>query len=305
MQGAATMISEAQALSLRDFYTRVYLVKKRKIRSPNTRRLYENTFNNFERFLGRTPLLSDLTEDNIAGVLFWTLERGRSPDTANKDAGQLLAIANFAFSKGYIESLPEVELATIPKRIPRAWLIEELELLFDSAAKEKGLIGGVRADLWWRAVLLTCFFTGERIGAVLLISWDKVDLERGWILVPAEDRKGGREDKSFPIPAELVEAYRLIQTPYREMVFPWQYSATYIYRKYDKILERAGLPTDRKSKFHRIRKSTASYYKAAGGDATELLGHADPKTTKRYLDPRICGSRNSAEALPSPIKKTF
>jgi integrase len=297
------MIANADSWTLREFYAQVYLIKKRKIRSPNTRRLYENTFNNFERFLGRSPMLSDLTEDSIAGVLFWTLERGRSPDTANKDAGQLMAIATFAFKKGYLSELPEIELATIPKRIPRAWLLEDLNLLFLSAEQEQGKIGGVRADLWWKAILLTCFFTGERIGAVMLMAWDRVDLERGWIHVPAEDRKGNREDKAFPIPPDLIKAYQLIRSPHRELVFPWHYSATYIYRKYDKILERAGLPTDRKSKFHRIRKSTASYYKAAGGDATELLGHADPKTTKRYLDPRICGSRNSAEALPSPLQK--
>jgi len=295
------MITQATGWLLRDFYAQIYLVKKRKIRSPNTRRLYENTFNNFEKFLGRTPLLCDLTEDSIAGVLYWQLQRKRSPDTANKDAGQLLAIAQFAYNKKYLEALPEVELAPIPKRTPRAWLLDEMTLLFKAAEHEKGLLGNVRADLWWKAILLTCFYTGERIGAVMLLTWEKVDLENGWIFVPAEDRKGSREDKPFPIPPTLVEAFRLIRSPHREAVFPWQYSATYIYRKFDKILERAGLPTDRKSKFHRIRKTTASYYKAAGGDPTELLGHADPKTTKRYLDPRICGSRNSAEALPSPL----
>lgn len=295
------MIAYASGLVLRDFYAQVYLVKKRKIRSKNTKRLYENTFNNFERFLGRVPLLSDLTEDNIAGLLFWTLERGRAPDTANKDAGQLLAVAQFAFDKKYLESLPEVELAPVPKRTPRAWLINEMALLFQAAEQETGKLGGVRADLWWKAILLTCFYTGERIGAVMLLTWEKVDLENGWIFIPAEDRKGCREDKPFPIPPALIEAFKLIQSPHREAVFPWQYSPTYIYRKFDKILERAGLPTDRKSKFHRIRKTTASYYKAAGGDPTELLGHADPKTTKRYLDPRICGSRNSAEALPNPL----
>lgn len=295
------MTTHSSSWFLREFYAQIYLIKKRKIRSKNTKRLYENTFNNFERFLGRRATLADLNEDAIAGLLYWTLERGRSPDTANKDAGQLLAIAQFAFDKKYLEFLPEVELAIIPKRTPRAWLLDELHLLFQSVEHEKGLLGNVRADLWWKAILLTCFYTGERIGAVMLLTWEKVDLENGWIFVPAEDRKGCREDKPFPIPPTLIEAFRLIRSPYRETVFPWQYSATYIYRKFDKILERAGLPTDRKSKFHRIRKTTASYYKAAGGDPTELLGHADPKTTKRYLDPRICGSRNSAEALPDPL----
>jgi integrase len=63
----------------------------------------------------------------------------------------------------------------------------------------------------------------------------------------------------------------------------------------NKILERAGLPKDRRCKFHKIRKTTASYYEAAGGSAQRLLDHSSPAVTRKYLDPRIV-----TQGVPAP-----
>jgi integrase len=51
--------------------------------------------------------------------------------------------------------------------------------------------------------------------------------------------------------------------------------------------------------FHAIRKASGSYVKAGGGDATDHLGHANPKTTKdHYLDPNITGQQSALDYLP-------
>jgi hypothetical protein len=65
-----------------------------------------------------------------------------------------------------------------------------------------------------------------------------------------------------------------------------------------KICKRAGLPQNRRSKFHRIRKTTASFYQAAGGSAQSLLDHSSPAVTRRYLDPRIVAPKPAHELLP-------
>jgi integrase len=64
------------------------------------------------------------------------------------------------------------------------------------------------------------------------------------------------------------------------------------------ICKAAGLPNDRWSKFHRIRKTHASYAAAAGLDAQRLLDHASPKTTRAYLDPRIVRQPSAPDVLP-------
>lgn len=43
----------------------------------------------------------------------------------------------------------------------------------------------------------------------------------------------------------------------------------------------------------------ASAVTAAGGDATAALDHASPKTTKKYLDPRIVGAVSVSDILAS------
>src|SRR5690606_13423466 len=79
------------------------------------------------------------------------------------------------------------------------------------------------------------------------------------------------------------------------------YNPQYIWRRFGVILESAGMPNDRKHKFHAIRKATASYMHAAGVDATAAMGHSSPDVTMRfYLDPRITGGgKQPADVLPS------
>lgn len=285
---------------LSTFFEHVYRPAKLRGKSPNTLRLYRNTLANFGRFLSRKATMDDLADDVVGAFMSWHIDRGRSPETANKDGGQILAIWRFAARKGYLTHWPDVDMLPCPKRTPRAWLQSELAKLFEATYAEPGTICGVKASLWWRTILAVAFFTGERIGAIRRLRWENVDLDGGWLFVPAETRKGRRADKSFAIPPAVVNLLHAIRLPERDKVFPWELDEAYIYGRFNRILRRAGLPTDRKSKFHRIRKTTASYYKAAGGDPTELLDHADPKTTKKYLDPRICGDRQSAAMLFVP-----
>lgn len=103
----------------------------------------------------------------------------------------------------------------------------------------------------------------------------------------------------MPVAADTVEALRAIRR--REgPVFRWPKSRTSIYAHLGQIMQRAGLPNDRLHKFHSIRKSVASYYEAAGGNATELLGHTSRKVTRAYLDPRICRTKAAIDLLFRP-----
>jgi integrase len=52
------------------------------------------------------------------------------------------------------------------------------------------------------------------------------------------------------------------------------------------------------SLFHRIRKSTASYIRLNGGNATLQLGHSSMAITERYYDPRIVGVQDATKYMP-------
>lgn len=266
-------------------------------RSPKTIKLYLTTLRKFDLFLGRPATLNDLNDDTVSRYLTWFRDLPREAASANKERCNLLAIWRFAARKQFVDHWPDVKAEILPLRIPRAWTSDELARLIASCKKETGYVASIPAGPWWTALHLVAWDTGERISALLGLQWKHVDLANGWLHVPAEIRKGKRSDRLFRLAPDTIDAVKVIQLPKRPYVFPWVLSQTYIWDKYEPILERAGLPTDRMSKFHRMRKSVASHLEAAGGNATELLGHAKRETTLAYLDPRIIGEKQASDVL--------
>jgi integrase len=293
------MIS-ANVETLRDFYTHVYSPLKLRGKSISTKQQYLIQLKHLHRFMGRDAKLADLDDELITSFLGWIVDQGKSPATANKARNHILALWRFAARKRLVESFPDVPAEREPERTPQAWNAADLHKLFISCQQEPGHLAGVPACKWWSALHHVLWDSGERIGAVLRLKWQHVDLDSGWLIIPAELRKGKRQDKSFRLHADTVAALRLIREPARPIIFEWPKNVLLIYRDYRRILERAGLPTDRRSKFHRMRRSTASHFEAAGGNATELLGHTSRRTTMAYLDPRVIQPQQASEILFRP-----
>lgn len=275
-------------------------------RSERTIKLYLITLRAFEKYLGRPPLLADLTDDTVSRYLSWYRARPRSPLTTNRERNNLLAIWRFAARKGHLSHWPDVKREIEPHRVPRAWTEDEMQRLIRACAQEPGDVAGIPAGDWWVCLHHVAWDSGERISALMDATWDCIDFG-GWLHVPAEARKGKRADRIYRLSPDTLIWLKRILKPKRLLVFPWALNRSYLWKRYEPILERAGLPTDRLSKFHRIRRSVASHYEARGGNATELLGHSARRVTESYLDPRIVGEKHAADVLfrlDSPIDKS-
>lgn len=288
---------------LRSLYLDRYEPLALRSRRPNTKRLYRTTIQFFDRYLeetaGREALDSDLNDETVSGFAVWRLEQGLSKYSVNKDLFNLLAFWRWLHKKGYVTNWPDVELEAPPVRVPIALLEDEVDRLFTAIRAEREAVGSIPGPLFWRPLFLVIWDTAERIGAVMSLHWDQVDLKNGWIRFIAEDRKGARSDNVLPIAKDTIAALTAIKR--REgLVFPWPWSATYIYKKIGRIMVRADLPDNRWYKFHVLRKSVASHYEAAGGNATELLDHSSRKVTKSYLDPRIVKKTSPINLLFRP-----
>jgi integrase len=275
----------------------LYQPKRLRFKSPNTSRLYGHTIRSFAKTLGRTPTIDDLTSDLVERHMARIINGGGSPASANKDRSQLLALWRFAATHRIVDRWPDVQIANEPEIVPMGWLPGDLDRLLAAAATERGFLGPVPARLWWSALFRVLLATGERIGAIA--SLKKHHLQGDWLLAPAEFRKGKRRDRLYPLGAEASQAVRdlIAANKTDDRIFPFPYASTYLYKKLDAVLRRAGLPTDRRSKFHRMRRTVASAVAQAGGDPTAALDHASPKTTKKYLDPRIVGEVPVADIL--------
>lgn len=286
-----------------ELFSASYRLRKLRGRAGETARQYRIQLNHFRRYLQREAAVADLTDDTLAEFLDWLAVDGggRAAPTVNKAYWCLVALWRHAHDLGIVRRRPTLEPIDEPDQIPIAWLLDELRSLLATCSVVPGKIAELPARLWWLGLHWVIWSTGERIGAALAVKLSDANLDRGEILVPAISRKGKRKPKLYKLLPQAVEILRqlLACAPDRELLFPFPHNPATLYNRYKRILRAAGLPTDRKCKFHRLRKSFASHLEAAGGNATEALDHDSRRTTKRsYLDPRICGGENPATRLP-------
>ena len=262
---------------------------------PKTTVLFNLAIRQFGRTLIRPATVENLTEHEMAKHVERRQRRGIASATIAGEQRKLYALWRFACKQGYLKIWPTSHPVRIPQRIPRAWTVDELRQLFGCLKFAKP-VAQIDGPLWWGALFSCLWDSGERIGAMLELKWEGVDIEGQTIYLPAEVRKGGHGDRLYPI---SIETARLLsQLPREFRPFFWPYDPGTMYNRLKAMLLKGGLPADRRSKFHRMRRSTASHYEAAGGNATELLGHTSRKVTRGYLDPRIVKPTSAVDLLP-------
>ena len=312
-------------MKLIDLFENLYRPLRLRGRSPRTSKLYGCVIRAFGRWLGRDPELRDLDELVLARYLehratqvaLLTVERERSG---------LMALASLAWERRLIETKPTCPPGAIPDRVPQAWSIAELQAVMaaaaDPATYREGLSGRrplfevplsatqsatTSAEMkarFFTALLPALYESGERVGAMLEARIE--DYHRPHLVVRAEARKGRKRDRVYRFTdatCDLIES--AIGGRTEGYVFVWSMTRTYLFTCFGKAVKAAGLNTRKRLRFHQIRRTAASHYAAAGGDAVEMLDHSSPKITKRwYLDPRLAdrGAR-PCDILP-PIVPT-
>lgn len=283
---------------LREAFEALYRPRNLRFASPETIRLWNIALRMFDKFLKRSSLVDDLRDETLISFAAWRRERCAAA-TVNRDLASLLALWRYLHRKGIVVRWPDVPLEPEPIRVPIAWTQDEFERLLRTTRKARGFVGSALASHWWSAIVLVCFDSGERIGAVLGVGWDDVDLSDNWLIFKAENRKGRDRDSVVKIAADTSAAIKQIPRD-GKCVFSWPFTRQYLWKRYGALLQKAELPADRRRKFHCIRRTVASHAEAAGGNATELLRHAARKNTLAYLDPRITKPQQAVDYLWRP-----
>ena len=273
--------------------------------------MYESTLDRLRDNLGHEPTIDDLDDLTIAKFLRWrgstvhAKHRGLiSPASLAKDSAHVRTIWNWCCKKrlrrsdGELLEFPDYSRPRVPKPRPVAYTVEDLQRLITAAKHRKGQIGGVPAAWYWPTKILAMFQTGERIGAVLALRWGEVDLDRCTLTFLAATRKGHRETITRAISPDLARMMRPQQRPADRLVWPWleDRKALSCYASLRVLCRLAGVTYH---PFHSIRKSTASYLKAAGVSAKKQLGHSSEEMAENhYYDERITGQQSALDYLP-------
>ncbi len=293
-------ISHPGGQTVQTFYTQTYRPLRLLGRAPTTAEQYGITMLHWSRIIGDLPLykIDDVIIAEFAQAL---LAKKQKPPTVNKNLRQLGVILRFALAKGEIETMPEIPKLRENIATPRAFLLDEVSAILIATRRIPGSIDGIRAAHWWHSLIMTLYDSGGRIGAVMATPIMNLDIQSGWIMLPAESQKQHR-GQDLRLHPDTVIACQKIWRADRKMMWPWPYHRDTLPKQFRRILTDANVSTWKGtgSLFHRLRKSCASYAAAAGLDPVVQMGHSSASVTARYLDERIVRRTHAADVLPRP-----
>lgn len=255
---------------------------------------------------------AELTADLVNAFLRSLALLGRSATTINGKRGSLLSVWRIACKRGLAGPLPDSEdcpKKREPKRIPRAWTVEEMGKILSVCQSLTGRCknNGIRRSDFWASTVLFQYDTGSRLGAALSVRTSDVDLSNCRVLLRAEEAKTDTE-QLVTISPQTAESIKRHVTPNREFVWPWSQNHRALWTYLKKILEQAGLPSDRQSMFHRFRRTNATWTAVSGSldMAQHGLGHTSQEMTLRsYIDPTLFRQKQPSEILPRPVAEKF
>lgn len=264
-------------------------------KAPGYRGEITIALSHFERIVKPVKMLS-VTDNAIARFVAARLtERGVqpkstiSPATINKDLRHLRAVLKKAHRWGYLPVLPEFREAFVrePARLPTYMTPEHFAAIYKAAdvAKFPRDLPYPAAD-WWRALLMTAYMTGWRVGALLSLKRSDVDLEAGIAVTCAEDNKGKR-DQAIELHPVVLDHLKAIPS-FEPQMLPWYHGRRMLFVQFARIQVTAGVKPARKPRygFHDLRRgfATMNADRLTPDVLQALMQHKDYQTTQRYIN---------------------
>ena len=286
-----------------------------------TAREYANALDNFERLI-RPVYMDTITtakvdaykakrlaekcrrrvpKDQAAGAPTKTKRRRplgdlaeTSPATVNKELRHLRAAFRKARKWNMLAEAPEFDMLPEAQHDPYFINDTTFKALYDACdSMARPADRRYPAGEWWRALLCFAYMTGWRIGEILDLRRDDLDLETGMAKVIAESTKG-RRDASVKLPAIVVEHVRGI-LEFQPFVFDWPHHERTLWADFAELKTAAGVEFE--GAFHRFRFgfANANVGRMDAHLLQTLMRHRDPQTTRHYIN-TVAERANRSEA---------
>jgi integrase len=213
---------------------------------------------------------------------------------ANKDLRNLKAALNRAVKRGYLERNPAAQVKQVREAEKRLRILspEEVGRLLSACPTEQ-----------WKTLVALGVTTGMRLGEMLALRWEEVDLEGSTVWVGNESghlTKSRRARVLALLPGMCGLLGGLPRSG--DYVFhtregmPWCHS---VQHKFNRIVSRAGI---KRCTLHDLRRTFVSHLAMAGVNEAvvqKLAGHASIATTVKYYTGILPEAQRAAqERLP-------
>lgn len=287
-------------------YLKGWLDSKEAAKSKTTAARYRATVTDFLKHLGPRKCalgLTAITERDAQGYLDARLRSGCAPGTAIVDIKILRTAFARAVKQGLIPVNP-ADAVDLPTR-------KTVERGTFTAAEIKLLVDTAQGDL--KTLVLLGYYTGQRLGDCLAVTWESVDFDKGTITI-----KQGKTDKAVVIPmhpelrAHLEKLAGDQPGPLMPQLSKVKISGRRgVSRNFLELLGKAGLDTgwtqgfgkrivNRRS-FHALRHSFTSALANAGVPPElrmKLTGHSSERVHAGYSHHELQTLRGAVEKLP-------
>lgn len=198
-----------------------------------------------------------------------------SIQTVNNDHIVLKHCLNVAIQRGRLQTNPatRVPLPDPQNARDRVLTEEERSKLYEAA---KGHL---------KPVLLLAYQLGQRFGEIVGLTWDRVDLKRGFITLRSQDTKT-KKPRQVPMTPDIrmtLQRLAKVRSLSTRHVFTFRGKPIQgISRSFRTTLKDAGITDFR---FHDLRHCASTNLRRAGVDtatAMKIVGHKSEKMWKRY-----------------------
>lgn len=282
-----------------------------RLRAQNKRQRTIDTYKrNLKQFIqwhvqwyGAEPNIHDM--DIAAVENYYDSMAHLAGSTIQQRLSTIRSWSKWAIRRKYIATDPtlEIEWPERAKSLPRALKSHELIELNTLLSKPAPVLDRKARRLFFRntRIILIMLYTGLRRFEVAELTWNEIDLDEGALTV--RDGKGGN-DRVVPIHPRLHEnlAYTPLQHRYGAVAGHLDgrcLSHKTLGHIFEDWLPERGVTG---ITAHRLRHTCATQMLKHGSNLRDIqlvLGHADIRTTERYLDLIVETQRSAVNNIPS------
>jgi integrase len=255
-------------------------------------------------------LMEQFIESRKAEIKAYQLDHGRDPEevtytTINRELALMRKMFNEMIKDKYINvKMNPVSLVDGFEEIEKERILTPDEVSKILAEIEK-------ADKRYKHlkdIIIIGLNTAMRMGEILAMEKSWIDLKTGIINVPRHSQKRGKKVKKVPVNFVIRPILSRLLKQNRDSAYLFVNSKTNkpytsVQNAWDTILDKAGIagkPHIDKLRLHDLRHTCATNLARAGKDIkliAQYLGHADVKTTARYIHYQEEDLQKAAEEL--------
>lgn len=260
-------------------------------------------------------LMEQFIEKRKAEIEAYQLDRGRDPEeitysTINRELALMRKMFNEMIKDKYINvKMNPVALVNGFEEVEKERILTPDEVTKIIAEIEK-------ADKRYKHlkdIIIVGLNTAMRMGEILYMEKGWIDIKTGIINVPRHSQKRGKKVKKVPVNFVIRPVLSRLLKQNKDSIYLFinpktNKPYTSVQNAWDTILKKAeisGKPHVDKLRLHDLRHTCATNLARAGKDIkliAQYLGHADVKTTARYIHYQDEDLQEAAETLGrSPI----